>query len=196
MNHIEHPHLNIEASRADDSSAMAEIEGSWNRLTLPSDAMRKTGALSRLFGAVKIKELLQEPRVVCLSAREPGGLRGFLVAYRKPLALEIYPTLTAEYAPTDLVWQGSFMYVKTVAVHPSFLGRGIGSKLLTAFRSITVQDGCEFIVARIAVEPLQNERSVRMFRACLQAQEIDRRLDATSGISWGLFKSAPLATMG
>jgi predicted GNAT superfamily acetyltransferase len=174
-----------------DVSAMASLEASWNYRQLPSNALSETGALFVPLGDEGLKRILADKDSCILTAKDSEKLCGMLVACGKALALEMWPHLSSDYAPTNFIWSEPFMYVKTVAVDPARTGHRVGTALVKEFRDIATSANQKAVLAVIAVEP-GNKRSVALFKDCLGCQEIGRHYDEEKKIIWGLFKSIAL----
>ena len=191
--------FSIRPATIEDIPAIDAIEQLWDFRKLPADAMETTGAFNRLIGANKLADFIQRSDaavlVACFGGNESQDLIGYLVAYDKALALQIHPDLSINYAPTDPVWHDSFAYVKSIAVHPDQLGKGVGKGLLQHFIDHARSGPDSFIVARISVIP-NNQRSISLFSALLGSKEIGREFDPVSGMTWGVFKSCPLRQEG
>ncbi len=174
-----------------DIPAMASLEASWSYRVLPPNALSETGALFVPLGPEGLAKILADNDSYILTCKDSTRLCGMVVACGAKLALEMWPSLSANYAAGDPIWAESFLYVKTVAILPEVTGTGLGKGLLSELRRIAAGTGKGAILAVIAVEP-SNSRSLALFRNTLLSKEIGRHFDSEKGILWGLFKSPPL----
>jgi ribosomal protein S18 acetylase RimI-like enzyme len=180
--------VNAQLATKQDIPEMRALEALWNFKNLPRDALSDTGALFVPLGQEGFNKIIHDQDSCVLVDRSNGALRGMLAACSKSLTLELWPHLQEVYAPQDSCWEDSFMYVKTVAVHPDLTGRHIASDLLSTFLQTPSVKNCSSVLAVVAVAP-ENRRSINLFKNVLGAREIARHFDGERRIMWGLFKS-------
>lgn len=181
-------HYSYSSASPDDISAMAFLEASWNYRSLPPTALSDTGALFIPLGAEGLTKILADRQSYVLICKDSTRLCGMVVACSAKLALEMWPSLSANYAPADSVWEEPFLYVKTIAIDPELIGRGIGKGLLLELKKLATGTENRAVLAVIALAP-KNNRSVALFTGALGSKEIGRYHDREKGILWGLFKS-------